>query len=126
MAHNIWKSCSHGLTFSHLLGLVDTPHSCLPYPHDVTGNYWNSAVYRSNNVSSFTIQYSVNQSGKTSVHQSLNNDRAVVVQETRYPFLLATHGIEKPLVLYIGRVNTVYCGVDTVYWIDDYRDPMLG
>jgi hypothetical protein len=29
------------------------------------------------------------------------------------------------LVLYIGRVNTVYCGVDTGL-LDDYRDPMLG
>ena len=29
------------------------------------------------------------------------------------------------LVLYIGRVNTVYCGVDTDL-LPDYRDPMLG
>jgi hypothetical protein len=29
------------------------------------------------------------------------------------------------LVLYIGRVNTVYCGVDTNL-LHDYRDPMLG
>ena len=29
------------------------------------------------------------------------------------------------LVLYIGRVNTVYCGVDTGL-LHDYRDLMLG
>ena len=29
------------------------------------------------------------------------------------------------MALYIGRVNTVYCGVDTGL-LHDYRDPMLG
>jgi hypothetical protein len=34
-------------------------------------------------------------------------------------------GSSKSLALFIGRVNTVYCGVDTVL-LHDYRDPMLG
>ena len=39
-------------------------------------------------------------------------------------FLLATHGNKPPFALYLGRVDTVYCGVDTGL-LPHYRDPML-